>query len=176
MKSSWPHQNDSSHSKDVPRHSYTIQGQTQPGQVTGRALEMFGAPIKVGAAFERYWEQWPILNSLLYKQHSFHMLTAGQSSISLREERKTHRKILCGQSTSSRNIEILWNIQSAQLQWNKPRKNLDNKALNKDNALYCLKRKGKKEEGRKRNEKKTKIFWHLWNKFNMQILICTLLI
>lgn len=53
---------------------------------------MFGAPVKEGAALGKMWEQWPILNLLLYKQHSIHMLTARQSSKSLREERKLTEK------------------------------------------------------------------------------------
>lgn len=69
--------------------------------------------------------------------------------------KKTHRKVLCGQSITSRDTEIQQNIQLAQLQSNKPKKNLDSRALNKDNALYCLKtkRERKRERGREAGKK-----------------------
>lgn len=81
------------------------------------------------------------------------MLTAGpgRSSITLKEERKLIEKYSVVSPPLPRDIEMWQDIQSAHPQSNKPRKNLDRRALNKDNCfvLYCLRKNRKQERGRK---------------------------
>ena len=64
------------------------------------------------------------------------MLTARQSSISLREERKLIEKYSVVSLPLPRDRSMV-KYQSVEPQSNKPRKNLDSRALNKDKGLYC---------------------------------------
>jgi hypothetical protein len=64
------------------------------------------------------------------------MLTAGQSSISLREERNLIEKYSVVSLPLPRDRNMV-KYPSTEPQLNKPGKNLDSRALSKDKGLHC---------------------------------------
>lgn len=97
--------------------------------------------------------------------NSFHMLTAGQSSISLREERKLREKYSVVSPPQTRDREIGRNIQSAQQQLNKQRRiwtaelwtktmHFTHKDFLKERERGRGSRKGQRETHKRKEQKK----------------------